>query len=169
MKLVNKSSRSSKKKDEKNTPMWVRFKIPVLSMEMIEVCKGKLESAIIFGAKRGNEFVVGFNSVCRAVEKSKENPIYFICAAKEKGSKMLLDLLVETSLINKIPLLLWPDMSENLKELFKLKSISCICFRIPEMSENGVRSGLKYKEKDNIQLAACLDELKDTLLQYSFT
>lgn len=152
-------------------PIWVRLGVSVISSEQGDTLFNAFVSAVDSGAKRGDDFIVGYNSVSRAIEKST---CEVVCILKEKGSMKILDLIVESAITKRIPLVLVQNLSNELCSVLKLKSLSCFCLRRKKSEEISKPPKCNDENNDDINtekqilLSAKMDSLREIMLSLSF-
>lgn len=116
---------------------------PATKQETRDEIIQKMQALFKLGARRGSEFVLGFNSINRLLEsRSNEGkPISVICMAGDvKGE--LIHCLGQAAALQNIPFLLIPKFSKKLQELFQVKSASCFALRSEDSSVVEAQGGL---------------------------
>jgi ribosomal protein L7Ae-like RNA K-turn-binding protein len=126
-------SKSKAGQDDMTVPLWKRLGVTISKNDIREKILQKVKNAVDAKAKIGKELIVGFNCVCKAVEKNEAS---VLCISKDSGSVQLLHTLVEMSYIRKIPLVVVPGLSATMLPLVHLKSVSCFCIRKSEIASH---------------------------------
>lgn len=115
----------------------------------------RIQTLLKLGAKRGKDFVIGFNSISKLVEMSSEvtekHISVVVVSSDAKGE--LVHSLGQVAARHHIPIVLLPKLSPKLQESFQLKRAFCFALRTAESEATASQGGL--------------DDLREYLLRLS--
>lgn len=158
----------NKKAKKRLSTNLIRYNYNVVSDENFQLLTNKLQSALDFGAKRGEHIVVGVNSISKALERQKISVIV-VC---NEAPKELLNHIIDGARLYDIPLVCLVKASSILCPLLKVRSLSCFALTTPaclmtpvtehEPSTDSTVDGGESTADDS--LVAGLDGLRDFLV-----
>lgn len=121
-----KKSLAKSPKKESKVPVWKKLGVNISNSECKDKVVQKLKNIVSAKAQVCKELIIGFNCVCKAIEK---NEAAVLCISKDNGNGQLLDSLVEISRIRNVPVVVISSLSAAVLPLLKLKSVSCFCLK----------------------------------------
>ena len=118
----------------------------------------KLKKVKDAGARVGRHFIVGTNSIARALEKGEAS----VLLIPRDSPACLYNHLIEGSLERKVPIVVVPKFAVQLRECLQLKSASSLALRVEQPAIREQESE-EQNEKD-ILLGSSVDDLREYLL-----
>lgn len=148
-----------KKMKQVQTPTTVKVR------EVRDEIHQKLQNLLKLGCKRGQEFILGFNSISKLAEQSlyhteegiSKNIVSVICISSDAKGE-LVHSLGQVAALKNIPIVLLPKISPMLQECFQLKRAFCFALRESSHVTDTAISTQKLGQ---------LDDLKEYLIRLS--
>lgn len=117
-----------------------------------------LTKATEHGVEFREDIIIGFNAVCRAVNRDE---VAVLCMAK-KANDTALQFLMEACLVKTVPLAIIPAFSSQLKDALKVKNAFCFAIRRSRVGQRLTAQGDADHRLDAMDVA--IDLLRDYVI-----
>lgn len=129
----------------------------IRKQELQDSIRQKVEFAQSLGAKRGKDFVIGFNSINKLLEKHSPDNLgpkaaSVVCIASD-GLPDLVHALWQVCSVKQVPIVFVRQFADTMKDIFQVKHAFCFALHVEGSTDDSQSAGI--------------DDLREFLVRHS--